>query len=423
MASQPLEIESKISQYLERIRPQLNGTIFAFIVGGFMIFLTGFNPFFAYQAMLSGAFGSANSIAETLVRSIPLMLTAMGMTIALKAKAINIGGEGQVYMGAIFGAVTAVTLRSLPSVIIFPLSMLAGFLGGGLWAAVPGILKTELGISEILSSMIMNFIAISFTGFLVQTGGPFHDPASAGQPASPRIPLSVDLPRIWPSPFFSLPFLVFIGLLIGIIAYTIFLERISSKPRRVFMIFVALSVAILIYTSFVPSFKVVTRLHAGIFIALASISLTYFFLEKTTWGYRIKAVGANAKAARVSGINVRRTVLVSMLLSGGFAGLAGMVEIFGIEHRVLEGFSIQYGYTGMMIALVGRLNALGAALMAFLFSAIVVGADTMSREVGTPHYVAFILQGLIVLFVVAFEHVELQSIIRIFSKKGGKQNG
>ena len=215
--------------------------------------------------------------------------------------------------------------------------------------------------------MMLNFVAVFFIGYLVTGGGPLHDPASIGNPVSPQVPSSVRLPILLP----------------------------------------------------------MSRLHAGIFIALISVFILYVLMEKTTLGYRIKAVGANARAAHVSGISVTNAIIISMLLSGGFAGVAGMVEVFGVSYRLTPSLSANYGYTAIMVALLANKNPLGVALCAFLFGALVVGADTMARQTGVTIFIAYTIQGVIVAMSMIFEQVKMKDVEGLINRiriklKGGE---
>jgi len=353
---------------LKTIQTRALAVLIGFALGAILILATGNNPITAYVSLFNGIFGSVYSITETLVKTIPLLLAGLGMAIAFRCKVINIGGEGQIYMGALGATFLALTFGGAPAIVLFPLSLVGGFLGGGVWAAIPGILKAKIKVNEILTSMMMNFVAILFVSYLITGSGPMHDPLSLGWATSPPISSSIRLPILLPR----------------------------------------------------------SRLHAGLFIAILSVFIVYALLEKTTLGYEIKAVGTNPEAARVSGINVTRAVIISMLLSGGFAGLAGMVEVFGVQYRLVGGFSVNYGYTAIMVALLGKLNPLGTTLSALLFGALIVGADTMARQTGVAIFIAYTLQGLIVITAVAFEHLKRQDLAPLISwikKKRGNKSG
>lgn len=339
------------------IRTRLLSVLLGFAFGAPLILVTGHNPLTAYAYLFTGAWGSISSITETLVKTIPLLIAGLGVAIAFRCKVFNIGAEGQFYMGALGATFLALYFRGAPSIVLFPLALFGGFLGGGLWAAIPGALKARFEVNEILTTMMMNFIAILFVIYLVSSGGPMNDPQSLGFATSPPIPTSVRLPILYP----------------------------------------------------------MSRLHAGLIIAILSTLAVYFLFEKTTLGYRIRAVGANPWAARASGISITRTVILSMLLSGGLAGLAGMVEVFGVEHSLVSSISVNYGYTAIMVALFGQLNPWGIALSSLLFGTLIVGADTMARQTGVSVFIAYTLQGLIVVTAVALENIRPQSFEHLTS--------
>ena len=311
----------------------------AFACGALLILLAGASPRVAYAALLDGAFGSVASMAETIAKATPLMLVGLGITIAYRCRVWNIGGEGQLIMGAIVAAWLGIALGGLPALLLLPAIMALGFLAGALWGAIAGTLKATLRVNEVIVTIMMNYVAIYFLNYLVR--GPLRDPTIAGGfPQSPRIAASAELPRLIPA----------------------------------------------------------TRLHAGVLMALLSAALVHVLLFKTPLGYRIRAVGANPEAARYGGINVVRSVILAMFLSGGLAGLAGASEICGLHYRLLDGISTGYGYTGIVVALLGKLHPLGVILAALLFGAMVVGMEAMQRAIGTPFALVLAIEGLVVLF-------------------------
>lgn len=322
----------------------------AFAVGGVLILMAGANPLDAYMNLADGAFGSVRAITNTLVKTIPLLLIGVGLTIAYKCRVWNIGAEGQLFMGATLATWMGITFTGIPALALIPLAIVGGFLAGGLWAAIPGILKAKLEVNEVITTVMMNYIAILEMRYLIT--GPMGDPAGHGFPLSPPIAPSAYLPKILPED----------------------LVREAS------------------------------RLHAGILIALASAVLVYMLFSKTTLGYQIRVVGANREAARYGGIGVFKSIVIAMFLSGGFAGLAGMVEVFGVHHRLMEGISPGYGYTAIVVALLGKLHPGGVVLAAFFFAALIVGGDTMAYRSGIPIFLAYVIQGVVILFVLASEH-------------------
>jgi ABC-type uncharacterized transport system permease subunit len=319
----------------------------ALLIGAVLLLILGINPVTAYQALIGGAFGSVFGLTQTLTKATPLLLVGLGVIIAFRANVINIGGEGQLIIGGLCATAFSLALVAWPGWLLLPLTLLAGMTGGAMWGAIPGLLKARLGVNEILSTIMMNQIALQVSNFLLR--GPLIDPAEIA--AGTRIAQSAALPmQVW------LPRLV---------------------PRTLF--------------------------HAGFLLALLLAVLVAFCLWRTTWGYRLRAVGLNPEAARYAGIPVARYIALALILSGAFAGLAGAVEVMGVHHRAVEGFSGGYGFSGIVAALFGKLHPIGLILSAFLFGALSVGAETMQRATQVPSALVIALQGLVVLFVVSSE--------------------
>jgi len=356
----------------------LMAVVGALAVGAVILAFLDTNPLTAYRAMVTGAFGSKNGLADTLVVATPLLLVALGVTIAFRANVINIGGEGQLIMAALATTYLAVAVGDvLPGWVVIPFCLMLGSLAGGAWAALAGFLKARLGVNEILSTIMLNQIAIQIGYYLLR--GPMLDPAerAAGTniPHSARLPQATDLLRFADvTKRLALP----PSKEAGINGYAGELYGLLADP---------------------------TRLHTGVLIGLVMALVVYVFLWRTTLGYRIRAVGLNPHAARYAGINVARTVVASMGLSGGLIGLAGAVEILGLHHRMFEPASVSagYGFSGIVVALFGKLHPLGAIPSALLFGGLLVGGDKMQRAVQIPDALVTALLGLIVIFVVSSE--------------------
>ncbi len=337
------ELKRLLNRIIEALLPLLAVPV-AFIFGAIMLVALGANPLSAYGALVSGAFGDLSGITQTLAKATPLLLVGLGICIAFRGGVLNIGGEGQILVGALATTAVAVGLKDLPGWILMPLCLLAGALSGAIWGGIPGILKARLGVNEILSTVMMNAIALQLSNYLLR--GPMIDPEEITR--GTRIAQSALLPRsVW------LPKLV-------------------------------------------PS----TLLHAGALIGLALAVLVYIFLWRTTIGYRIRAVGLNPSAARYAGIRVPFYQALSLILGGLFAGLAGSIEVMGIQHRMLEGLSGGYGFSGIVAALFGSLHPLGLIPASILFGGLLVGADEMQRTVQVPSALVNTLLGLVVLLVV-----------------------
>jgi len=336
------------SQAVDALLPVF-ATFAALAVGAIMLLILGANPIQAYGALLEGAFGSGNALAETAVKAVPLLLVALGICIAFRANVINIGGEGQMIIGAIMGTAVGLALAGGPSWLVVPLALVAGFVGGAIWGAIPGALKAYFSVNEILSTVMMNAIAVQIMNYLLR--GPMIDPAQAE--------LASQIPQTAP------------------------LDVAFRLPRLV------------------P-----TRLHLGAAIAIGLAILVYILLWRTTLGYRIRAVGQNPDASRYGGIRVRRQIVIALLLSGAFAGLAGVIQVYGLNYRMITdgsstGFTGSAGFNGIVAALFGQLHPLGAIPASFFFGALLVGANKLQRVMQVPSAFIIALNGLVVVFVVS----------------------
>jgi general nucleoside transport system permease protein len=319
------------------------GVVTALGIGALMLLALKANPLTAYAALLQGAVGSTFGLTQTLVKATPLLLVGSGICIAFRANVINIGGEGQIIVGALAGAALPLSLPGLPGWILIPATCVAGFLAGSAWGFVPGILKARLRVNEILSTIMMNAIALQLMNLLLQ--GPLMDPEGIARGTflaqSAQLPQSVWLPRL--------------------------------VPR--------------------------TLLHSGAIIAVVLAVLAYVLLWKTTIGFNIRAVGLNPSASRYSGIKVTFYEALALTLAGGFSGLAGAIEVIGVQHRLMEGLTSGYGFTGIVAALLGGLHPIGLIPASVVFGGLLVGADKMQRAVQVPSALVTAVLGLVVLFV------------------------
>jgi general nucleoside transport system permease protein len=339
-----------VSRLIDGLLPVF-ATLAALLVGAVMLLFLGVNPIEAYQALWEGAFGSSNAFAETLVKATPLLLVALGICISFRGDVINIGGEGQMIVGAILATWVGLSFTTLPGWLVITGAMLAGFLGGAIWGGIPGFLKAYFRVNEILSTVMMNAIAVQLMNFLLR--GPLIDPSQAE--LASKIPQTARLLEI-----FRLPRLV-------------------------------------------P-----TRLHLGALIAVGLAILVYILLWRTTLGYRIRAVGQNPHASRYAGIKVPRYIVLALLFSGAFAGLAGATQVFGVNYRMItdgssSGFTGSAGFNGIVAALFGQLHPIWSIPASVLFGALLVGANSMQRAVQVPSAFVTALNGLVVVFVVSSE--------------------
>lgn len=366
------------SQLVDALLP-LIAVVAALAFGAIILLILQTNPIDAYRAMFTGAFANKNGLADTLVKATPLLLVGLGIVIAFRAKVINIGAEGQLIVGALLTTFIAVEFgEQWPALLVISIGLAGGTLAGAVWAGIPGVLKAHLNVNEILSTIMMNSIAIQLGFFLLR--GPMIDPAEveAGTniPHSARTPAVTDLPRFTD-----------MAQSLG------FTERASELGMEGFRAE--------LYGLLVEP----TRVHIGIVFAIMMAVLVYILLYRTTIGYRIRAVGLNPAAARYAGINVPRYMVFSMSLSGAFAGLAGAVEILGLHHRMFEPLAVSagYGFAGIVVALFGKLHPIGAIPSAILFGGLLVGGDKMQRAIQVPQVLITTLIGIIILFVVSSE--------------------
>ena len=331
-----------------------------FILTGILIIIAGASPAEAFVALFKGAFSTVGRMAEILVKATPLLLAGLAVAVAFRGGFWNIGVEGQIYMGAIGAALVGLYIKSSSPFILIPLAFLASFIAGGLWALIPGIMKARMGINEIILTMMMNYIAIYFATYLYQN--PMRDPNGT-------LPQTAEISKaLW------LPVLI----------------------KR-------------------------TRLHGGLIIALLFCLLVYLLFKKTVSGYKIKSVGANKEAAFYGGINVTKTILITAFISGGIAGLAGMGEVCGLYHRLMEGISAGYGYTGIVVALLGRLHAGGVLMASMLFGFLEIGAGSMQRAVGIPSALVSVIEAVIVIFILGSEILERKPeyVMKFFRRSNG----
>ncbi len=288
----------------------------------------------AYAAMFDGALGSVFALTETLTRATPLILTGLAVTAAFRAKLWNIGAEGQLYAGALAAVVIASHAWSSSPFVMIPSMMVAGAAAGAVLLLIPTLLKTRLGVDEVVTTLLLNFVMLLFVSMMVE--GPLQDPMSMGWPQSEPIVDEAVLPEL--------------------------------VPR--------------------------TRLHAGLIIALVAAVLLSLLINRTRWGLEMRAVGANADAARFAGMKIGRVMVFTAIISGGLAGLAGVSEVAGVRGYVTLDLSPGYGYAGIVVAMLAQLSALGVVVFAIFIAAVFVGADSMGRAMGVSSYLADLIVAL-----------------------------
>ncbi len=324
--------------------------LFALAVAAIPIAITGADVGEAYGLLLKGAVGSSFALSETLTRAAPLLLTGLAAAIAFRAKLWNIGAEGQLYMGALATAWIGTGLIDAPAFLLLPLICIAGAAAGASLMAVPTVLKTRFGADEVVTTLLLNFVVILFVQMLLE--GALKDPLGMGWPQSAVV--VAELPKIWPR----------------------------------------------------------TRLHAGLLIGLVAASILAFVVARTVFGFRLRAVGENAAAARYAGIAVPSTLLKVGLLSGGLAGLAGVGEVAGLKGYLTADISSGFGYAGIVVAMLAGLSPLGCVAAAIFVAGVSVGADSMSRALGVSSYLADLIVATSLLAILIGEVFARYRIVR-----------
>lgn len=305
----------------------------------------GASPLASFTVILTGPLQDLFGASEVLVRAVPLILVGLGIAISFRSGILNIGAEGQMLVGILCSTAVALALPHWPKSALLPLSLLAGALGGAAWGGIAGVLRARLDVNEILSTVMLNYVAAQLYTFFLR--GPMIDPeelmTGSGTPQSMRLVKAAWLDRLVPG----------------------------------------------------------TRIHAGLLLALALAGLVWVLLWRTTFGFRMRAAGAGRKAARYAGIQVERSLVSAMLFAGGFAGLAGAVEVAGVHHRAIEAITSGYGFSGIVVALFGGLHPAGIVPAAVFFGLLLVGADMTQRSAGVPANMILVLQGVIILAIVS----------------------
>lgn len=318
----------------------------------------------AYRGLFAGAFGSPQAIANTLVEATPYILAGLGVAVAFKCGLFNIGAEGQFSIGAITAVTVGFAVKGLPSVLHLPLALAAGALAGAVWGGIPGYLRARTGAHEVITTIMLNYIAFRLVDYLVN--GPLRDP-NASLPRTPFIQATAQLPR-------------FIGPveaanLTGGQTYTPLI--VSSDPAWNL------------------------RLHLGFVIALLAVWFVWWLLNRTTTGFEIRTVGANPEAARYAGMSITKNFVLAMALSGALAGLAGTGQALGLERNIKQLFSSGYGFDSIAIALLARSNPVAIIPAAIFWGALSSGRGTMQQAAGISSDLIRIVQALVVLFVAA----------------------
>ncbi len=317
------------------------------LLSSFILVILGADIMKTFYTIIITPLTRVGHLTEVLVRAVPLCIIALGVAVAYRSGIINIGAEGQMAMGILGFTTVALALGDMSRAVALPLALLSAVICGALWGFVPGILKAKLQVSELLSTVMLNYIAAQFYSFCLRV--PLLDPAErlsgAGTPQSARLSQAVEIGRI------------------------------------------------------------TGRLHYGVFIALVLAVLVYLFMWKTSFGYKMRASGAQSRAARYGGINVSAYVTLAMVISGAFAGLAGGIEIAAVHRRAIEGVTNNYGFSAVVVALFGMLHPFGIIPASFFFALLIYGSTLTPRAVGVPANIVDVMQGLIIIVIVTTQMV------------------
>lgn len=330
---------TRLSAALKAAAYPAAAVIAALAVCAAILLLLGLDPVLAYEKLFQGAFGSVNALGETLTHSIPLLLCGLSFGAAMRCGLVNLGATGQLYIGALIGGAIGIYAK-LPALLHIPLILAGGFTAGGLYGMSVALLKNRFGVSELISTIMMNHIAIYLLNYFVT--GPMKDPSALNNlPQSAMMAETARLPIIMPG----------------------------------------------------------TRLHAGLFFAIAVLILYYVFFHKSPVGYQMRVVGANPDAARYAGFNIQANNLLSMFLAGGLAGMAGCIQLMSVQSRLIHAFAKEIGFSGVAVALLGNNSSAGIAISAILFAGLEGGASKMQTLAKVPNAVVYMLQGIILMFV------------------------
>ena len=335
----------------------LASVVIAFIISGIVLKFIGGDPIRVLKFFFNATFGSWAVFSDTMVKATPLILVGLACSVAFKMKLWNIGAEGQFYMGAFFSSlvvlVPMVNLETTPKFIVIALMVIMGMIGGAIWGFIPGFLKAKYQVNEIIITLMLNYVALYWNNFWI-----FDKWSDAGFQMTPQFEKVAWLPR---------------------------LSDLAKEYR---------------------AFSGIT-LHLGVVFGIVAAIIIWWILERSHWGYEIKLIGDNPKAARYAGLNITKNLVLVMMLSGALAGLAGMSEISGVVHRLQERISPGYGFTGIIVAWLAKLNPFAVIIVSILFGALIIAGRQIQ-----PSGIANLLQG-IILFMVISSDVLLRYKIRI----------
>ncbi|MCI8478810.1 MAG: ABC transporter permease [Oscillospiraceae bacterium] len=348
----------------QRVRAALNSIIsivlallLAFLVIGILLVWQNYNPAETFLALFQGAFIGKSNLSASIVLAIPLVLGGLGIALSFRCGIFNIGGEGQLYLGAFAATWLGVNLTGLPFWLHIPVCLLGSALFGGLWALIPGYLKIRRGYNEVITSVLLNYVGVYFVNYTLAS---FFKAEGALNHQSPKIQESAMLSKLMTG----------------------------------------------------------SELNTSLFLTLAIVALFYFIFYKTDVGFKLRAVGANGEAARTSGVNTRKYLLIAIITSGALAGMAGSVQILGYQHVMVQNFSPNTGYDIISVALMGNLHPIGVLLAGFLLGALRSGASVMQIMIGVPVTILYIIQGIVILSVLGFSYAKIDFIGLFIGRSG-----
>ncbi|MEK3795372.1 ABC transporter permease [Paenibacillus sp. FSL R7-0204] len=313
--------------------------VLALLLCAVFIAANGMSPLVVYEKMFRGAFGTSYGFTETMVKAIPLLLCGLGIAVAYRISVWNIGAEGQLTVGDMAATAVTIYFPDLSSFWSITLMLVFGTAAGALWGLMTAVPRTHFGVNELITSLMLNYVALLALDYVVF--GPWKDPKGFNFPGSPMFTAAQSLPVLGS-----------------------------------------------------------TRLHIGLVFGLVAVLIYYLMIRFTRWGYELRLIGANPTAARYAGIHIKKHIIIVMLISGGLAGIAGMAEVSGVTHKLMQGISPGYGYTAIIVAWLAKLNPLGLIVTSILFGGLIVGGYSV-QTIGLPSSISEMLQGAILFFLIA----------------------
>ena len=422
-AAAPSAGSGALLRWLDVLSMPALALVIALVLGAIIIWATSGSLLkvgMAYEGLIRGAFIKQRGFSESLVATVPYIFLSLGLALGFKSGLFNIGVEGQFYMGALAAAWAGQLFTGVPAFFHLPFTLLVGAAGGAIWAAIPGYLKARTGAHEVITTMMMNYVAFRFTEFIITN---YLRNASASTIQTPTVSPAAEIwtlyaiPQVLKDPLNALGVALLAGFLAlvvarGVIQLPAVRARVpaTANGRRAVLAGVGLAVTVIFFFGLPlltrvwwPFTDKADRMHVGFFLALLGAVLVWWLLQRTTLGFELRTVGANPSAAKYAGINITRNIIVAMAISGAFAGLAGTVEVLGVSLcRCLPlFFSSGYGFDSIAIALLGKNDPFGILAAAFLFGAMRNGADLMELQSGVSKYIISVIQSLVLLFVAA----------------------